>query len=47
VVDELEIALERPRSRTDAAVVELRERALEALGQGSPARPSPQLGEAH
>ncbi len=38
VVDELEVGLERPRSRTDAAVVELRERALEALGQGSPTR---------
>jgi ABC-type nitrate/sulfonate/bicarbonate transport system ATPase subunit len=38
VVDELEVGLERPRSRTDATVVELRERALEALGQGSPTR---------
>jgi ABC-type nitrate/sulfonate/bicarbonate transport system ATPase subunit len=46
VVDELEVFLERPRSRTDAAVVELRERALQALGQGSPARPSPRLREA-
>jgi ABC-type nitrate/sulfonate/bicarbonate transport system ATPase subunit len=32
VVAELDIALPRPRSRTDLAVVELRERALAALG---------------
>jgi ABC-type nitrate/sulfonate/bicarbonate transport system ATPase subunit len=32
VVAELEIALTRPRRRTDAAVVALRERALQALG---------------
>jgi ABC-type nitrate/sulfonate/bicarbonate transport system ATPase subunit len=32
VVLELHVALPRPRSRTDAAVVELRERALAALG---------------
>src|SRR6478736_3041013 len=32
VVLELEVALPRPRARTDAAVVELRERALQALG---------------
>ena len=32
VVAELEVALPRPRSRTDLAVVELRERALAALG---------------
>ena len=34
VVAELEIGLRRPRSRTDADVVALRERALTALGQG-------------
>lgn len=33
VVDALEVALPRPRARTDLAVVELRERALEALGE--------------
>jgi NitT/TauT family transport system ATP-binding protein len=32
VVAELEVPLPRPRERTDARVVELRERALEALG---------------
>jgi NitT/TauT family transport system ATP-binding protein len=32
VVAELDVPLERPRSRTDQAVVELRERALAALG---------------
>jgi NitT/TauT family transport system ATP-binding protein len=32
VVLELDVPLARPRSRTDAAVVELRERALQALG---------------
>jgi NitT/TauT family transport system ATP-binding protein len=32
VVLELDVALPRPRTRTDAAVVELRERALAALG---------------
>jgi NitT/TauT family transport system ATP-binding protein len=32
VVAELEVGLPRPRSRTDAAVQELRERALVALG---------------
>ncbi len=36
VVQELEVALERPRSRTDPEVVALREQALSALGQGSP-----------
>jgi ABC-type nitrate/sulfonate/bicarbonate transport system ATPase subunit len=49
VVEELEVGLERPRSRTDPEVVALRERALTALGQGasplaresSPARESP------
>jgi ABC-type nitrate/sulfonate/bicarbonate transport system ATPase subunit len=35
VVSELEIGLERPRSRTDRDVVALRERALIALGAGS------------
>ncbi len=34
VVAELEIGLRRPRSRTDAGVVALREQALAALGQG-------------
>jgi ABC-type nitrate/sulfonate/bicarbonate transport system ATPase subunit len=34
VVQELEVGLERPRSRTDPAVVALRERALIALGRG-------------
>src|SRR4051794_1208333 len=32
VVSVLEVALPRPRSRTDLAVIELRERALAALG---------------
>jgi NitT/TauT family transport system ATP-binding protein len=31
-VAEIEVGLPRPRGRTDAAVVELREAALEALG---------------
>jgi ABC-type nitrate/sulfonate/bicarbonate transport system ATPase subunit len=35
VVAELEVALERPRSRTDPGVVDLRERALQALESGS------------
>jgi NitT/TauT family transport system ATP-binding protein len=35
VVAELEVGLARPRSRTDPAVVALRERALIALGSGS------------
>jgi NitT/TauT family transport system ATP-binding protein len=35
VVAELDISLPRPRRRTDPAVVELRERALEALGVAS------------
>jgi NitT/TauT family transport system ATP-binding protein len=34
VVEELDVALERPRSRTDPAVVALRERALIALEHG-------------
>jgi NitT/TauT family transport system ATP-binding protein len=33
-VAELEVALPRPRPATDLAVVELRERALAALGLG-------------
>jgi NitT/TauT family transport system ATP-binding protein len=33
LVDELEVTLERPRSRTDPAVVRLRERALGALAR--------------
>jgi ABC-type nitrate/sulfonate/bicarbonate transport system ATPase subunit len=33
VTAELEVSLERPRSRTDAAVVALRERVLDTLGQ--------------
>jgi NitT/TauT family transport system ATP-binding protein len=38
IVEELEVALERPRSGTDRAVVALREHALLALEQGeSPA----------
>ena len=32
VVETLDVALPRPRVRTDAAVVELRERALRVLG---------------
>jgi ABC-type nitrate/sulfonate/bicarbonate transport system ATPase subunit len=32
VVAEIEITLARPRKRTDVAVVELRERAMSALG---------------
>src|SRR5687767_8397956 len=32
IVDEIEVALPRPRARDDRAVVELRERALDALG---------------
>ncbi len=35
VIQELEVGLERPRSRTDPAVVALRERALIALSSGS------------
>jgi ABC-type nitrate/sulfonate/bicarbonate transport system ATPase subunit len=35
VVQELEVGLERPRSRTDPQVVALRERALRALGRGA------------
>ena len=31
-MSEIEVTLPRPRRRTDAAVVELRERALAALG---------------
>jgi NitT/TauT family transport system ATP-binding protein len=38
VVAELEVALERPRSRTDPRVVDLRERALLALESGSATR---------
>jgi NitT/TauT family transport system ATP-binding protein len=34
VIEELEVDLRRPRSRTDADVVALRERALRALGLG-------------
>jgi NitT/TauT family transport system ATP-binding protein len=34
VVETLEVGLERPRARTDRAVIELRERALAALGEG-------------
>jgi NitT/TauT family transport system ATP-binding protein len=34
VIDELEVDLQRPRARTDAGVVALRERALKALGVG-------------
>ena len=34
VVAEVEVGLERPRSRTDPQVVALREQALTALGQG-------------
>jgi NitT/TauT family transport system ATP-binding protein len=36
VVAELAVELPRPRARTDAAVVQLRERALIALGLGAP-----------
>jgi hypothetical protein len=36
VVAELEVKLERPRSRTDRDVVMLREQALLALGAESP-----------
>ncbi|HEY2398005.1 MAG TPA: ABC transporter ATP-binding protein [Solirubrobacteraceae bacterium] len=35
VIEELEVELPRPRSRTDPAVASLRERALAALGSGS------------
>jgi NitT/TauT family transport system ATP-binding protein len=35
VIDELEVTLARPRARTDAGVVALRERALRALGLGA------------
>jgi NitT/TauT family transport system ATP-binding protein len=34
VVEQLEVALARPRRRTDVAVVALRERALDALALG-------------
>ena len=33
VVDTIEVELPRPRARTDLPVVELRERALAALGE--------------
>src|SRR5918997_2083 len=36
IVDELDVALPRPRARDDRAVVELRERALEVLGAEAP-----------
>jgi ABC-type nitrate/sulfonate/bicarbonate transport system ATPase subunit len=36
VLAEIEVTLERPRSRTDPAVVALREQALYALGRGAP-----------
>ena len=39
VVETLEVDLPRPRGRTEEAVVELRERALRALGEPAPARP--------
>ena len=35
VVTEIEVTLERPRARTDLAIVELRERALAALGRAT------------
>jgi NitT/TauT family transport system ATP-binding protein len=35
VIEELDVELARPRSRTDPAVASLRERALAALGAGS------------
>jgi NitT/TauT family transport system ATP-binding protein len=35
VLAEIDVGLQRPRSRTDAAVVALRERALRALGDGA------------
>jgi NitT/TauT family transport system ATP-binding protein len=35
VVEELEVHIPRPRARTDAAVLALRERALEALQLGA------------
>jgi ABC-type nitrate/sulfonate/bicarbonate transport system ATPase subunit len=38
VVETIEVDLSRPRARTDLAVVELREHALEALGEPAPAR---------
>jgi ABC-type nitrate/sulfonate/bicarbonate transport system ATPase subunit len=34
VVAEIDVDVRRPRSRTDAAVIALRERALRALGMG-------------
>jgi NitT/TauT family transport system ATP-binding protein len=40
VVEALDVLLSRPRSRTDAAVVALRERALTALGLGPPGAPA-------
>jgi hypothetical protein len=36
VIAQLEIELQRPRHRTDANVVALRERALDALASGEP-----------
>jgi NitT/TauT family transport system ATP-binding protein len=40
VVEELQVALSRPRARTDGAVVALRERALAALARGMPPEPA-------
>jgi ABC-type nitrate/sulfonate/bicarbonate transport system ATPase subunit len=37
VVEQIDVALPRPRRRTDAAVLALRERALDALAQGTSA----------
>jgi ABC-type nitrate/sulfonate/bicarbonate transport system ATPase subunit len=34
-ISEIDVGLPRPRRRTDAAVVELRERALASLGVGT------------
>jgi hypothetical protein len=35
VIAQLEVSLERPRSRTDTEVIALREQALSALGMGA------------
>jgi NitT/TauT family transport system ATP-binding protein len=44
VVETIEVDLPRPRSRTDLAVVELRERALRALGEPAAPRAAERMG---
>jgi ABC-type nitrate/sulfonate/bicarbonate transport system ATPase subunit len=47
VVDTLDVAIPRPRARTDLAVVELRERALTALGEPADAAEPHHVAEPH